>query len=83
MPHHVGEQRYDNDQTNNFRMMPSYDLLDIKYRHQLNSWSWSLAVDNLFDKRYYSYGILNSTGTSFSAYPELRRRMMLGAEVRF
>jgi iron complex outermembrane receptor protein len=80
---HVGKQRYDNDQSNTFRMMPSYDLVDIKYRHELKSWSWSLAVDNLFDKHYYSYGILNSTGTSFAAYPELGRRVMLGAEVRF
>ncbi len=80
---HVGEQRYDNDQINTFRMMPSYDLVDIKYRHDLKTWSWSLAVDNLFDKRYYSYGLLNSTGTSFAAYPELGRRVMLGAEVRY
>jgi iron complex outermembrane receptor protein len=80
---HVGKQRYDNDQVNAFRKMPSYDLVDIKYRHDLKTWSWSLAVDNMFDKRYYSYGILNSTGTSFAAYPELGRRVMLGAEVRF
>jgi iron complex outermembrane receptor protein len=79
---HVGEQRYDNDQVNTFGMMPFYDLVDLKYRHDLQRWSWSLAVDNLFYKHYYSYAIRNGAGTSFNAYPEPGRRMMLAAELR-
>ncbi|MDP2135325.1 MAG: TonB-dependent receptor [Sulfuritalea sp.] len=81
---HVGEQRHDNDQVNAFRKMPAYDLLDLKYSHAFGSWTWALAVDNLFDKRYYSYAITNSTvaPTSFSAYPELGRRVMLSAELK-
>jgi iron complex outermembrane receptor protein len=79
---HVGEQRYDNDQVNTFRMMPSYDLFDLKFRQDLRTWWWSLAVDNLFDKRYYSYAIRNGAGTTFNAYPELGRRIMLSGELR-
>jgi iron complex outermembrane recepter protein len=80
---YVGEQRYDNDQANGFRHMPAYSLVDLKYSHKLADWSWSLAVDNLLDKKYYSYGIRNGAGTSFNAYPELGRRIMLGAEYAF
>ncbi|MBN8475837.1 TonB-dependent receptor [Sulfuritalea sp.] len=81
---HVGEQRYDNDQINAFRKMPAYGLVDVKYSHAMGSWTWALAVDNLFDKRHYSYAITNSAvaPTSFSAYPELGRRLMVSAELR-
>lgn len=81
---HVGEQRYDNDQINAFRKMPTYDLLDLKYSHAMGTWTWALAVDNLFDKRYFSYAITNSAvaPTSFSAYPELGRRVMVSAELK-
>ncbi len=79
---YVGEQRYDNDQINTFRKMPAYELVDLKYRHDLSQWSWSLAIDNLFYKRYYSYAIRNDAGTSFSAYPELGRRVLFVVNVR-
>ncbi len=50
----------------------------------MGDWTWALAVDNLFDKRHYSYAITNSAvaPTSFSAYPELGRRLMVSAELR-
>lgn len=80
---YVGRQRYDNDQVNTYQRMPSYTLLDLKYRHTMGDWSVSAAIDNLTDKRYYSYGIRNGAGTSFNAYPELGRRLMATVEYRF
>jgi len=80
---YVGQQRYDNDQINTFQRMPSYTLLDLKYRHTMGDWSVSGAIDNLTDKRYYSYAVRNGAGTSFNAYPELGRRLMATVEYRF
>ncbi len=79
---YVGTQRYDNDQINSFALMPSYALFDIKYSHSTGSWTWGVSADNLFDKRYYSYGIRNGAGTSFNAYPELGRRIMVSGELK-
>lgn len=80
---YTGEQRYDNDQTNRFRKMPSYTVTDIKLAHDIGNWRLSLGVNNLFDRKFYSYGIVNGTYTSFNAYPEDRRNAYVSAEYQF
>jgi iron complex outermembrane receptor protein len=76
---YVGSQRYDNDQVNSFRPMPSYTLVDLTLAQQLGGWKLSAAVNNLFDENYYSYAIRNFAGTSFSAYPEAGRSFLVSA----
>jgi iron complex outermembrane receptor protein len=80
---HVGPQRYDNDQRNLFRRMPAYNLADIKLSHEMGQWRLATGINNLFDKAFYSYGIVNGAFTSFNAYPEDRRNAYLSAEYRF
>ncbi|MDP2824957.1 MAG: TonB-dependent receptor [Sulfuritalea sp.] len=80
---YVGSQRYDNDQANSFMLMPAYTLLDVKLAWQARDWKLSAGIDNLTDKRYYSYGIRNNAATSFNAYPEAGRRIMLTAGLAF
>ncbi|MFB3081363.1 MAG: TonB-dependent receptor domain-containing protein, partial [Nitrosomonadaceae bacterium] len=71
---YVGKQIYDNDQANSFsQRMPDYVTVDLKFAHQMANWLLSLAVNNLFDEKYYSYGIRNGAGTSFSALPARKR----------
>ena len=72
---YVGEQRYDNDQSNAFgRRMPDYALVDAKLEQRVGKVTLALEVRNLFDKDYYSYGI-QTTATSFSAYPQTGRTL--------
>jgi len=80
---YVGAQRYDNDQANRFRTMPSYTVADIKLSHDMGAWRLAAGINNLFDRDYYSYGAINGTYTSFSAYPEDRRSAYLSAEYKF
>jgi iron complex outermembrane receptor protein len=80
---HVGEQRYDNDQRNRFRRMPSYNVADIKLTHDAGRWRLAAGINNLFDKAYYSYGIVNGAFTTFNAYPEDRRNAYVSAELKF
>lgn len=80
---YVGRQRYDNDQANRYREMPSYTVTDIKLSHQLGAWRLAAGINNLFDEKYYSYGIVNSSYSSFNAYPEIRRNGYVSAEYRF
>ncbi|MEW6676699.1 MAG: TonB-dependent receptor [Pseudomonadota bacterium] len=80
---YVGRQRYDNDQANRFRTMPSYTVADVKLSHETGAWRLEAGVNNLFDRAYYSYGIVNGSYTSFNAYPEDRRNAYVSAEYRF
>lgn len=82
--HYVGRQRYDNDQVNAFHPMPAYTLVDVKVNHDYGNWSFAAQVDNLFDRKYYSYGIIpDPSVASFSAYPEPGRRALLTARYAF
>ncbi|MGV3741935.1 MAG: TonB-dependent receptor family protein [Burkholderiaceae bacterium] len=80
---YVGTQRYDNDQANRFKKMPSYTVADIKLSHDIGAWRLAAGINNLFDEKYYSYGIVNGSYTSFNAYPEDVRTAYLSAEYRF
>src|SRR5581483_6124541 len=41
---YVGRQRYDNDQANLFRDMPSYSVTDLKIAHRRGRATWGLAL---------------------------------------
>ncbi len=65
----VGGQRYDNDQANTFsRLQPGYALAGLKLEHRVGRMELALEASNLFDRKYYSYGVWNF-GDSFSAFP--------------
>ena len=38
------------------------------------------SINNLFDRNYYSYGIRNAAGTSFNAYPQAGRTVLVAME---
>jgi len=81
---YVGHQRYDNDQDNTFpRLMPAYALADLKISHSTGGWNLSASISNLFDKKYYSYAIRNTAGTTFNAYPQAGRTFFASAEYAF
>ena len=65
----VGRQRYDNDQANTFsRLQPGYALAGLKLEHRVGRIELALEASNLFDRKFYSYGVWN-LGNSFSAFP--------------
>ncbi len=81
---YVGRQRYDNDQANAFpALMPDYALADLELSRRVGDWRLSVSLDNLFDKRYYSYGIVGSFGcaSAICAYPQAGRSLFLSAEL--
>lgn len=81
---YVGHQYYDNDQANRFRRMPAYGTTDLKASYMLGGWTFAATVANVFDKKYYSYGIVDSATapTSFQAYPLAGRTIFASAEYR-
>lgn len=80
---YVGPQRYDNDQVNRFKRMPSYGLVDLRLSHEVRNWTVALNVENVFDKDYYNYALVSHTFTTFTAYPQAGRTFFVSAEYRF
>lgn len=81
---YVGEQRFDNDQSNTFpSKMPAYTLVDLKATRAIGQWRLSAEVNNLLAEEYFSYGIRNNAGDSYNAYPAAERGVFFTAEYRF
>ncbi|HYN11413.1 MAG TPA: TonB-dependent receptor [Burkholderiales bacterium] len=79
---HVGSQRYDGDEANASRKQPAYGIVDAKLEHRAGRAALALELRNLLDEKYYSYGLLNFTGTSFFAYPAPQRAAYLSLAYR-
>ncbi len=81
---YVGTQYYDNDVANNFgRKMPAYTVVNLKLAQSWDRWTFTAAVNNLFDEFYYSYAVRSLFANTFNAYPNLPRTFLATAEYRF
>jgi iron complex outermembrane receptor protein len=79
---HVGEQVYDNDPANVFHRMPGYTLVDAKIARSFGAFKLAAGINNLTDRRYYSYALTDSSTapTRFNAYPGTPRTVYLSGE---
>lgn len=84
---YVGEQFFDNDQTNSFvEKMPAYTIIDLRLSHRVGRLRLSASVENATNVKYFTYAIrsLNPlTPANFNAYPAPERSFFLTAEYRF
>jgi iron complex outermembrane receptor protein len=82
---YTGEQYLDGDEANDFgRKMPDYTVVDLKLSHTISGWTFSAAVNNLFNTDYYSYAVRSQfTPGLFNAYPQPERNYFLVAEYRY
>jgi iron complex outermembrane receptor protein len=82
---YVGEQHFDNDQANTFgQMMPAYTTVDMKLSHHQGSWLLAAGLNNLFNERYFTYGVASTiTPGRYNAYPMQERNFSLNATYNF
>jgi iron complex outermembrane receptor protein len=82
---HVGSQVFDNDQDNTFgQEMPAFTTADAKFTRETGPWKWTVAVNNLANAKYFTYGIRSrATAGKFNAYPMPERNFSLSGEYRF
>ena len=82
---YTGEQYLDGDEANDFgQKMPAYTVVDLKLSHTISGWTFSAAVNNLFNIDYYSYAVRSQfTPGLFNAYPQPERNYFFTAEYRF
>jgi iron complex outermembrane receptor protein len=80
---YVGSQVFDNDQANTFgQRIPDYSTVDFKYTRRIANVDLSVMVRNLFNRGYYAYGVIGSTG-NYNVYPEARRAFYVSAAAHF
>ena len=82
---YVGQQHFDNDQANTFsQKMPAYTTVDMKLTHRDGPWLLAAAVNNLFNRQYFTYGVASTfTPGRYNAYPMQERNFSLNAKYQF
>jgi iron complex outermembrane receptor protein len=82
--HYVGSQFMDNDEGNNLgRQIPAYTVADLKLTHRVGKLNVSAAIDNVFNRKYYSYAVRSQfVADRFNAYPLPERSFWLTLEYR-
>jgi iron complex outermembrane receptor protein len=82
---YVGDQVFDADETNTFgRKMPGYTLADAKLSHEYRGWLLNAGVKNLFNRKYFTYGVFSpaffDAPATFFAYPAAERSVFVSAQ---
>jgi len=84
---HVGKQRLDNDQTNQFgEQLAAYTVLNAKFSHRYSKQlSVALDVNNLLNKRYATYGITDewTSPTAYNRYPAAGRNVQASLTINY
>ena len=80
---HVGSSLFDADETNTFgRKIPAYTVADVKLTYRHAGWLLNAGVRNLFDKKYFSYGVFTGFPT-YAALPAAERTAFVSAQYTF
>ena len=82
---YVGSQYLDNDEANDLgSKIPAYRVFNIKLDHRIGAWLLTAAVNNLFDEKYYAYGVKSQfVAGRYNAYPLPARNFLFSAAYRF
>lgn len=77
--HWVGPQFAD---FNNAHRIPAYATADLRYAYQWKQFEFSVAANNLFDRKYYAQGFLRAPAyTDLYVYPEAGRTFFAAVKV--
>ena len=80
---YIGERRMDNDQANFQPLIPAHTLVDARLGGEYRNLFWSIAVQNLFDVRYFDYAVASAfTFGTYNAYPQPGRVFMARAGLK-
>ena len=63
--------------------MPAYTTADARYAFTMKNMEWSLGINNLFDRDYYTQAFGCAGGTTTSIYPEAGRTFTAALRVSF
>ena len=74
----VDNKYFDNDQSNSFsKKIPSYYTIDGKISHRARGFRLTAEVNNIFEEKFYDYGVSSSFSPGvYNAYPLPERTIL-------
>lgn len=82
---YTSSKYFDNDQSNDFgQKIPGYSWFDLLVNHSMGNWTLKAAVNNLFDREAYDYGVRSTyTPGRYNAYPLPERSYLVSVSGEF
>jgi len=82
---HISATYFANDLNNDFgRKIPSYQTVDFKLSKAINKLDLAITVNNLFDEKYYNFGVNGSAAVgNFNTYPLPERTVYATVSYQF
>ena len=74
----VDNKYFDNDQSNSFeKKIPSYTTVDAKISHRYRGFRLTAEVNNIFEEKFYDYGVSSTFSPGvYNAYPLPERTIL-------
>ena len=80
---YVGSRFKVSDQKNIAPKLKPYLTVDTRLSYSWDDLDVYFSIHNMFDKKYYGYGITNSLGTAETFYPAAERSFEVGIKCEF
>lgn len=80
---YVGSSYVISDQANNFDKLDSYYTIDAKLAYKYKMLKAFIGVNNLTDRKYSEYGVMNTSLTKRNFYPAPERNFFAGIQFDF
>jgi iron complex outermembrane recepter protein len=80
---YVDQRYFINDQANRFSRLKPYLTLDSGISYTVKDLTASLGLNNIFDEKYFEYGVCNSTTGAKNYYPAVGRNFSVKLEYKF
>ncbi len=80
---HTGSRYFISDQRNRAQQLNSYTTVNTKVSYKWRGLEVYGSVNNLFNRKYYPYGVTNARATAVTFYPAPGRTFTVGGSLEF
>ena len=80
---YLSSRRFINDEANNFPSLKQVFTVDAKLAFEKSDYKISTGINNLFNGKYYEYGVCNATTGAVNYYPSSGRNFFLRVSKKF
>jgi outer membrane receptor protein involved in Fe transport len=79
----MSKRRFINDEANRWPSLKQAFTVDAKLTFEKNDYSITGGINNLFDEKYYEYGVCNAGSGAVNYYPAMGRNFFIKASKKF
>ncbi|MFA5286896.1 MAG: TonB-dependent receptor [Candidatus Omnitrophota bacterium] len=80
---YLSDKYFINDQSNNWPKLKQAFTVDAKLALEKNDYKLSCGINNIFNEKYYEYGVCNASTGAVNYYPSAGRNFFVKASKKF